>query len=68
MVELAQLKRREAELMARLGIKRERLLELAVRELATNYKDRGRAGLKPDPGGASTSPGLTTQKPLTREL
>ena len=69
LVEFAQFKRREAELMARLSDKRERLLELAVRELAK--KDRGRAnaaGPKPGPGSASTPPGLNTKKPPTREL
>jgi hypothetical protein len=69
LVEFAQFKRREAELMARLSDKRNRLLELAVRELAR--KDRGRenaAGPKPSPGDASTAPRSNTQEPLTREM
>ncbi len=69
LVEFARFKRREAELMARLSDKRDRLLELAVRELAKKDRDRvNPAGPKSSPGGASTTQGLSTKKPLTREV
>lgn len=69
LVELDRIMRREAEVTTRLLAKRERLLELAVRELAK--KDRGRqnaAGPEPVPESALTPSGTVTKKHLRGEL
>jgi hypothetical protein len=69
LTEFDQITRREAELTSILSTKRERLLELAVRELAK--KDRGRenaAGPEPVPGGVSAPSETTTKNHLRGEL
>lgn len=55
LVDLAHLERREVELMGRLRDQRERLFEIAVRELAKKSRKRANApGSKPSLTGAST--------------
>ncbi|MGQ0665263.1 MAG: hypothetical protein ACT4P2_17140 [Pseudomonadota bacterium] len=55
LVDLARLERREVELMDRLREQRERLFEIATRELAKKSRKRANApGFNPDPNDAST--------------
>ncbi len=58
LVDLARLGRREVELMGRLREQRERLFEVAVREIAKKSRKRASApGFNLDPAGASTPRG-----------